>query len=65
MGVGSEVFGAVLNGRRGLGIELKPSYYRQAVRNLQSIRPEDVLERDLFTEVGAPAEDMVPANAEA
>ena len=34
MGVGSEVFGAVINGRRGLGIELKASYYRQAVRNL-------------------------------
>lgn len=34
MGVGSEVFGAVENGRRGLGVELKPSYYRQAVKNL-------------------------------
>ena len=37
MGVGSEVYGAVLNGRRGLGIELKPSYYRQAVKNLESV----------------------------
>ncbi len=34
MGVGSEVYGAVINGRRGIGIELKPSYYRQAVQNL-------------------------------
>lgn len=34
MGVGSEVYGAVLNGRRGIGIELKESYYRQAVRNV-------------------------------
>jgi len=34
MGVGSEVFGAVVNGRRGIGIELKPAYYTQAVRNL-------------------------------
>lgn len=34
MGVGSEVFGAVVNGRKGIGIELKPSYYRQAVKNL-------------------------------
>lgn len=34
MGVGSEVFGAVINGRRGIGIELKESYYRQAVKNL-------------------------------
>lgn len=34
MGVGSEVYGAVRAGRFGLGVELKPSYYRQAVRNL-------------------------------
>lgn len=36
MGVGSEVYGAVVNGRRGVGVELKESYYRQAVRNLAS-----------------------------
>jgi hypothetical protein len=36
MGVGSEVYGAVRAGRRGIGIELKPSYYRQAVKNLQN-----------------------------
>ena len=35
MGVGSEVFGALINGRRGIGAELKVSYYRQAVRNLE------------------------------
>jgi DNA modification methylase len=35
MGVGSEVYGAVINGRKGLGCELKPSYYRQAVKNLR------------------------------
>jgi len=40
MGVGSEVYGAVLNGRRGIGIELKPSYYRQAVKNLAACKPE-------------------------
>jgi len=37
MGVGSEVYGAVTNGRRGIGIELKESYFRQAVKNLASI----------------------------
>jgi len=37
MGVGSEVYGAVLNGRKGVGVELKASYYRQAVRNLSQI----------------------------
>ena len=35
MGVGSEVYGAVRLGRMGLGIELKPSYYRQALKNLE------------------------------
>lgn len=34
MGVGSEVYGAVDFGRRAIGIELKPSYYRQAVKNI-------------------------------
>lgn len=34
MGVGSEVYGAVMNGRKGIGIELKASYYNQAVRNI-------------------------------
>ena len=34
MGVGSEVYGAVINGRRGIGVELKESYYKQAVANL-------------------------------
>lgn len=34
MGVGSEVYGAVLNHRRGVGIELKESYYRQALKNV-------------------------------
>ena len=37
MGVGSEVYGAVLNGRKAIGIELKESYYNQAVRNLATV----------------------------
>jgi DNA modification methylase len=37
MGVGSEVYGAVSAGRYGLGMELKPSYYRQAQKNLADI----------------------------
>jgi len=41
MGVGSEVYGAVLNGRRGIGCELKESYFNQAVRNMESIKEED------------------------
>jgi len=35
MGVGSEVYSAVRLGRRGVGIELKDSYYRQAVKNVE------------------------------
>jgi len=40
MGVGSEVYGAVINGRKAIGIELKPSYYRQALRNLEKAQPQ-------------------------
>ena len=35
MGVGSEVYSPVILGRRGVGVELKPSYYRQALKNVQ------------------------------
>lgn len=38
MGIGSEVYAAVEMGRRGVGIELKPSYYAQAVRNLDAAK---------------------------
>jgi DNA modification methylase len=38
MGVGSEVYGCVKNGRRGLGVELKPAYYRQAIKNLEELK---------------------------
>ena len=38
MGVGSEVYGAVLNGRKGVGVELKNTYYRQAVKNCEAAR---------------------------
>jgi hypothetical protein len=37
MGVGSEVYGAVKRGRRGIGFELKRSYFNQTVKNLASI----------------------------
>jgi len=36
-GVGSELYEAVVNDRRGLGMELKATYYRQAKRNLEAI----------------------------
>ena len=37
MGVGSEVYAAVSLGRRGIGMELKTSYYKQALRNLAAV----------------------------
>lgn len=33
LGVGSEAYGAILNGRKAIGIELKKAYYSQAVLN--------------------------------
>jgi len=48
MGVGSEVYGAVLNGRKGIGIELKPSYYRQALKNVPTAMDPKSRERPLF-----------------
>jgi DNA modification methylase len=50
MGVGSEVFGAVSLGRRGIGIELKESYYRQAVCNLET-SPKKEEQRDLLSKL--------------
>lgn len=35
MGVGSEVYVPVMLGRRGIGAELKASYYRQACKNIE------------------------------
>jgi hypothetical protein len=40
MGVGSEVYGAVLNKRIGMGVELKTAYYNQAVLNCESATNE-------------------------
>lgn len=39
-GVGSEVYGAVSLGRKAIGVELKPSYFRQAVKNLLEVGSE-------------------------
>lgn len=48
MGVGSEAYGAVLNGRRAIGIELKPAYYRQAVSNMEEAAKGRKEEASLF-----------------
>jgi DNA modification methylase len=38
LGIGSEVYCAVEMGRKGVGFELKPSYFAQAVRNIAALR---------------------------
>jgi DNA modification methylase len=40
MGIGSEVYEAVKMGRNGIGIELKESYFNQAVANIKSALEE-------------------------
>lgn len=40
LGIGSEAYVAVQLGRRAVGVELKPSYFRQAVRNLDGVGNE-------------------------
>src|SRR4030042_5067607 len=52
MGVGSEVYASFINGRKSIGIELKPSYYRQAIKNLAEAKWNAVDENeDLFTKL--------------
>jgi hypothetical protein len=53
MGVGSEVYEPVRLGRYGVGVELKPSYYRQAIRNLEALEQESVDTPMLFGEADA------------
>lgn len=53
MGVGSEVYEAVSLGRLGIGAELKASYYRQAIRNLQSIGQPQAVQTSLLSSVGS------------
>lgn len=50
MGVGSEVFSAVAAGRRGVGVELKPSYYRQAMLNLEAVDAPQARQMPMFSE---------------
>lgn len=38
MGVGSEVYSPVSMGRKAIGIELKDTYYKQAIKNLSDVK---------------------------
>lgn len=48
LGIGSEVYGAVAAGRKGIGFELKPSYFAQAVKNLAELHKRK--SADLFAQ---------------
>jgi len=51
MGVGSEVYGAVINGRKGIGVELKASYFKQAVMNVKgALQERDREQAPLFAD---------------
>jgi hypothetical protein len=52
LGIGSEVYVAVMHGRRGIGCELKASYWQTAVDNLRRLDHEMSLP-NLFEEVGS------------
>lgn len=53
LGVGSEVFEAVRLGRFGVGAELKASYFRQAVRNLEVVDVPEEEVPSLFDEASS------------
>lgn len=55
MGVGSEVYGAVVLGRLGVGVELKTSYYQQAVKNVRAALLEKREQNEL--EFSEPAQE--------
>lgn len=51
MGVGSEVYGAVVLGRKAIGIELKESYYKQTIKNLTGVKElSDIPQKDMFND---------------
>jgi DNA modification methylase len=57
MGVGSEVYSAVRNGRKAIGVELKPTYFRQAKRNMENVDEPDQ-EKMLFND-DEPVDELV------
>jgi DNA modification methylase len=62
MGVGSEVFSSVVSGRKAIGIELKNSYYRQAVKNMQAAQPgayEDSTQTEIFKDKDAGSIEVI------
>lgn len=48
MGVGSEIYAAVKSGRKGIGAELKDSYFRQAVKNVAAALDEKAAKQSVL-----------------
>jgi DNA modification methylase len=61
MGVGSEAWGAIVNGRRAVGVELKGSYFSQAVKNLKNAEFDsaDYADKNLTEDLISRAMDTV------
>jgi len=57
MGVGSEVYVPVQLARFGIGVELKPSYFRQAVKNMQAVDDDTYSDMPLFHQPSADTDD--------
>jgi DNA modification methylase len=59
MGVGSEVYGAVAGGRFGVGVELKPSYYNQALKNVAEALKNQYDDMPLFSMAGMVQDERI------
>lgn len=65
MGVGSEVYCAVEQGRKGIGIELKRSYYNQAKNNLESLNQENMNQTSIMDLIATKRSRLPRAAADA
>lgn len=59
-GVGSEIFQAVAMGRRAIGSELKPSYYRQSLKNVAMALLPAKEQKSLFDDLDEEIIDEAP-----
>ena len=53
MGIGSEIYQSVKMGRRGIGVELKESYFKCAVENMEMLNNEKN-QMSIFDFIGNP-----------
>jgi len=42
------VYGPLINGRKGIGVELKKSYFNQAVKNVANYKDDMKVQKGLF-----------------